>query len=101
MLRLAVVRAGFPEPAVNTPLVDALGRVIAHGDLVGTPQRLVLEYDGRHHAEDPRQFAIDIRRLDDIAEAGYLVIRVDRRLFEQRTELFRRIAAGLASRGGV
>jgi very-short-patch-repair endonuclease len=54
--------------------------VIAHGDLVWQKYRVVLEYDGRHHAEDPTQFAIDIRRLDDLAEARYRVIRVDKAL---------------------
>lgn len=45
MLRLAVTRAGFPEPAVNAPLRDAAGRVIAHGDLVWSEFRVVLEYE--------------------------------------------------------
>jgi hypothetical protein len=99
LLRLAVVRAGFPEPQVNAPIRNARGTIVAHGDLVWSDFRVVLEYEGRQHAEDPRQFAIDIRRLDDIAALEYRVIRVDRELFAARSELFKRITRGLM-RGG-
>jgi hypothetical protein len=99
MLRLAVIRAGFPEPEVNAPLRDETGRVIAHGDLVWPEFRVVLEYEGRQHAEDPEQVAIDIRRLDRIAEASYRVIRVDRQLMAARAQLVRTISTALVARG--
>jgi len=99
LLRLAVTRAGFPEPAVNALLRDQMGRVIAHGDLVWPEFRVVLEYEGRHHAEDGRQFAIDIRRLDRIAEAHYRVIRVDRMLMAAHADLVRTIARALTAAG--
>lgn len=99
MLRLAVMRAGFPEPEVNAPLRDKAGSIIAHGDLVWSEFRVVLEYEGRQHAEDPAQFAIDIRRLDRIAEAAYRVIRVDRQLMSARVQLFRTIATALVAGG--
>lgn len=99
MLRLAVTRAGFPEPSVNAPLRDGAGRVIAHGDLVWPEFRVVLEYEGRQHAEDPEQFAIDIRRLDRIAEASYRVIRVDRQLMAARAQLVRTISTALVAGG--
>jgi len=99
ILRLAVTRAGFPEPEINAELRDHAGRVIAHGDMVWPQFRVVLEYDGRQHAEDPAQFAIDIRRLDRIAEADYRLIRVDRELLAARTELFRTITRALSARG--
>lgn len=97
LLRLLVVRAGLPEPIVNAELTRG-GRVIAHGDLVWPAERVVLEYDGRHHAESREQFAIDIRRLDDIAAAGYRVIRVDRRMMASRAALIGRIREALAAR---
>ena len=84
---------------VNAPIRDRHGRVVAHGDLVWPEFRVMLEYEGRQHAEDPRQFAIDIRRLDDIAALDYRVIRVDRELFAARDELFQRISSGLVRRG--
>ena len=98
-LRLTVIRAGFPEPEVNASLRDRRGAVIAHGDLVWPEYRVVLEYEGRQHAEDPGQFAIDIRRLDDLAEADYRVIRVDRELLAATALLSRKIATALGERG--
>jgi hypothetical protein len=98
-LRLAVVRAGFPEPEVNAVLRDSTGQVIGHGDLVWPEYKVVLEYEGRQHAEDPTQFAIDIRRLDRIAEADYRVIRVDRELLAARADLNMTIATALVARG--
>jgi len=73
--------------------------MVAHGDLVWPEFRVVLEYEGRQHAEDSRQFAIDIRRLDDIAALEYRVIRVDRQLFAARSDLLQRISGALV-RGG-
>lgn len=98
-LRLVVVRAGFPEPEVNPPLVDRHGVVIAHGDLAWPRHRVVLEYEGRQHAEDADQFAIDIRRLDDLAAEDYRVIRVDRRLLRDETVLLAKIADALRKGG--
>lgn len=98
-LRLLVTRAGFPEPDVNAALRSSSGRVIAHGDLVWPHFRVVLEYEGRQHAEDAAQFAIDIRRLNEIAGAGYRVIRVDRQLMSERARLVRTIRTALLAAG--
>jgi hypothetical protein len=98
-LRLIVVRFGFPEPVVNDPLFNSHGTVIAHGDLVWPEYRTVLEYDGRQHAEDRVQFAIDVRRLNIIAQAKYHVIRVDAELFADRTQLFGLIDSALRTAG--
>lgn len=98
-LRLVVVRAGLPEPEVNPPLVDANGVVLAHGDLAWIHHRVVLEYEGRQHAEDPVQFAIDIARLNRIAAAGFHVIRVDKVLLADERTLIALIRDALRSRG--
>lgn len=79
MLRLALVRRGVPEPEVNAPIVHE-GRVIAHGDLVWPDQRLVVEYEGRQHWEDPAQFRIDIGRINRIVTADWRHLRVDKHL---------------------
>lgn len=98
-LRLLVVRAGFPEPEVNPPLVDRRGVVIAHGDLAWRDYRVVLEYEGRQHAESPEQFAIDIRRLDDLAAEDYRVIRVDSALLARTNVLLDKVSVALSERG--
>lgn len=99
ILRLLVVRAGLPEPEVNAALLDLRGKTIAHGDLAWPQFRVVLEYDGRQHAEDPGQFAIDIRRLDDLAESHYRVIRVDKSLLANSSTLLAKVRRALHEGG--
>ncbi len=98
-LRLLVVRLGFPEPEVNGRIRDARGRLIAHGDLVFRSAMTVLEYDGGQHRTDARQFAIDIRRLDDLMAAGWRVIRVDAAMLRDPDGLERKLREAL-TRGG-
>jgi very-short-patch-repair endonuclease len=99
MLRLVVVRAGFPEPEVNGRILNEYGAEIAHGDLVFRRFRLILEYDGGHHRDDDRQFDIDIDRLDALMEDEWRVIRVNKNLMARRATLLGKIRRGLA-RGG-
>lgn len=94
-LRLLIVRADLPEPEVNGVIRNRFGAAIAHGDLVFRTHRLLVEYDGRGHLEE-RQFAIDIRRLNEIGEERWRVIRVDKTLFSQRPEITRLIGTALA-----
>lgn len=76
VLRLAIVRAGLPEPQINFRLHGRDGRVVASGDLVFPHARLVVEYDGDHHRTDARQYRIDIDRIHAIQSLGWHVIRV-------------------------
>ena len=74
-LRLDLVDAGLPEPVVNPVIHDAAGEQIAIGDLAYPEWRVLVEYDGEHHREDRAQYARDVERLDDLARAGWRVIR--------------------------
>jgi hypothetical protein len=96
-LRLMVVRAGFPEPEVNGEIINRHGARIARGDLVYRQQRVILEYDGRHHAE-AGQFSVDIARLDELMEEEWRVIRVDKALMDRRAELLRKLETALTRR---
>ena len=77
-LRLDLVEFGLPEPVVNLPILDASGDLIAIGDLAYPRFRVLVEYDGDHHREEPAQYARDVDRLDDLAHAGWRVIRFNR-----------------------
>lgn len=99
MLRLLVVRAGYPEPEVNGVIVNSLGAPIAHGDLVYRKYRAVLEYDGGHHRHDERQFNIDVDRLDELMEEEWRVIRVNKSLMHRRATLLGKLETALR-RGG-
>ena len=99
LLRLVVVRAGFPEPEVNGAIVNSFGATVAHGDLVFRDCRTILEYDGGHHRADERQFNIDIDRLDQLMEEEWRVIRVNKNLMARRATLLGKIETALM-RGG-
>lgn len=99
MLRLIVVRAGFPEPEVNGAILNSFGAEIARGDLVFRAYRAILEYEGQQHAENADQFAIDIARLDELMDEEWRVIRVDKALIRRRAALLAKIRRAL-ERGG-
>jgi hypothetical protein len=99
LLRLTVVRAGFPEPEINPEIRNGSGVVIAHGDMVFREFRTIVEYDGGQHRTDERQFEIDIERLDRLMEEGWRVIRVGKSLMRQRANLFRKISLALEAGG--
>lgn len=76
-LRLLVLRApaGYPEPEPNGP-IDLSTGVRTHGDLVFRAFKVILEYDGGQHRLRERQFLRDVDRLNDLAQDGWIVIRV-------------------------
>lgn len=99
LLRLVLVRAGFPEPEVNGVIRNSYGLPIAHGDLVYRRYRTVVEYDGGHHRDNERQFNIDIDRLDQLMEERWRVIRVNKDLMYRRATLLGKVDTALRSAG--
>lgn len=100
-IRLAIVRAGLPEPSINAALADSAGAFVAFGDLVYERAGIVIEYDGEHHRTDPAQYAADVDRLWRIEQLGWRVIRLNRtHLHGGAAEAVRRVRAALASRAG-
>lgn len=95
-LRLVVVRGGLPEPEPNGVIALRGGRS-THGDLVFRAFKVLLEYDGQHHREDAGQWARDVVRLNDLAEAGWLVIRITKET--PRAEILARTERALRDRG--
>ncbi|KAA1379655.1 hypothetical protein ESP62_000030 [Aeromicrobium fastidiosum] len=69
--RAVVVFAGLPRPEVNVDVRDAAGTLVGIGDLVYRLWRLVVEYEGRQHALDIRQFARDIDRYAGFRRIGW------------------------------
>jgi hypothetical protein len=99
MLRLLIVRAGFPEPEVNGAITNSFGATIAHGDLVYRGYRTILEYDGGDHRSDERQFNIDIDRLDQLMEEDWRVIRVNKNLMYRRATPVGKVTTALQKGG--
>ena len=73
--RLMFVRAGFPEPAVNLPVLAGGGDWLLEGDLVWEEQRVIGEYQGRHHASI-RQRSHDASRMALAVDEGWTVIEI-------------------------
>jgi hypothetical protein len=68
-LRLALVLGGLPNPEVNRAIYTRNGEWLAEPDLHYERARLMLEYNGRHHADVDRMRADITRELDvDINE---------------------------------
>ncbi len=73
--RVVLVLGGCPVPEVNAAIHDADGGWLAEGDLVWRQARLILEYDGRVHLTE-RQRRADLRRRNQLTEAGWTVLYV-------------------------
>ncbi len=65
--------AGLPEPQVGRPVYDSDGGWLAKPDLSYPEHKIAIEYDGRHHLNDARQWRRDIRRRENLERAGWLV----------------------------
>ena len=75
LVRLMLALAGLPEPRCNLG-VGTAGALIGRGDLVYVEFGLVVEYDGRQHADSAVQWEHDLDRLDDFTASRWRHVRV-------------------------
>lgn len=100
-VRLLLVLAGLPEPEINPEVIDAHGARRRY-DLVYRASRTIVEYDGRQHAEDARQWRSDLQRREAVDEAGWRMIVVTARdLYVTPEETVHRLLRVLHKRGEV
>ncbi|MGQ0466514.1 MAG: hypothetical protein ACT4QG_14470 [Sporichthyaceae bacterium] len=98
-LRLLLTQAGFPPDLVNEPIADENGLWIAEPDL-GYWVRLALEYEGRHHQSDHRQWESDIDRDARYQASDWHLIKVtSTMLYHRPQQLVARVANVLRARG--
>jgi len=71
-LRLLLVLAGLPRPAVQVPIHDQQGRFLGRPDLYYATARLGLEYDGASHRGS---LANDVQRQNRLLAAGIRLLR--------------------------
>ena len=74
-LRLKIVDAGLPEPAVTQPVFDEQGRYVSTPDLQYKEYKIAMEYEGDHHRSDPVQWGKDIERDDRLRAMGWIVLK--------------------------
>lgn len=99
-LRLLLVLAGLPEPVVGRDVHDAGGRWIARPDLSYPELRIAIEYEGEHHRTDPRQWARDIARQEQLEALGWIVLRITAQdLYVRPGTTAKRVLAALRRRG--
>jgi hypothetical protein len=98
LLRVALTRAGIPEPLLNPEV--ALGRAQrAFPDLAWPEFMVCAEYDGGWH-DDRRRRRADLERQELLADAGWLVVRFRARdLFPEPLVAVARVLRRLTSRG--
>lgn len=96
-LRLLVIRAGYPRPHTQIPVLSADGWRRYYLDMGWLDVMIAVEYDGEQHRVDDSQYARDIRRSEDLRELDWLVIRVIKgdREFDIRARIARAWAARL------
>jgi len=97
-MRLAITRAGLPEPAVRYTVYDADGYFVGTPDLAYIEQKIAIEYEGRHHGLDENVFDDDIARRELFRRAGWLVIQFTRSHLKRPALVAARVAEALAER---
>ena len=78
LLRLAIVRAGLPEPELNVPIISEDGTRHHEPDLSYRKYRIGIEYEGEHHGEEG-QIVRDIDRSERYAALGWTEVRISKR----------------------
>lgn len=86
-LRMCVVSCGLPRPEVNASICDEHGERVAIVDLLFRAWRLVLEYEGRQHAEDVTQFQRDISRYAELRRLDIEYLQVTSAMYQQTRAL--------------
>jgi hypothetical protein len=73
-LRLLVIRAGYPRPCTQIPVLSPGGNRWYYLDMGWKDFMLALEYDGDHHRTNRQLFAYQIERAEDLHELGWTVV---------------------------
>jgi hypothetical protein len=99
MVRLALVRAGLPEPELNHVLWGVHGAAVLWPDAAYVQWRISIQYDGAGHG-GAEQYRRDIRRESLTREHGWLEVRVSKDdLVGEHPAVVRKVRAALESRG--
>ncbi|MGH3638674.1 MAG: hypothetical protein ACRDUX_06565 [Mycobacterium sp.] len=87
-LRLLLIRAGYPRPQTQIPLLGPDGFPIYRLDMGWEDELIAVEYDGDDHREKPR-WRKDIIRSEYVAHLRWKHIRVT--AGERETDVLRRV----------
>lgn len=96
--RMLLVFAGLPTPEVNVDLVVG-GRWLGCVDLLYRLWMLVLEYEGRQHAESREQFAKDITRYAGFRDESVAYLQITNEMLSRPRDMVGRVHGMLVERG--
>jgi hypothetical protein len=90
MVRMRLEFAGLPRPEANVRL-EIEGELLGVVDLLLRCVMLVLEYEGRQHAESIGQFNRDITRYAAFRRHGIEYLQITNEMLERPTVMVRRV----------
>lgn len=96
--RVLLEFAGLPKPEVNYDIIED-GVFVACGDLVYPAWKLVVEYEGRQHAEDLGQFNTDIGRYKRLRRRHWEYEQVTQETLRRPRGMVRAVHQRLVERG--
>lgn len=82
--RLLLVGAGLPRPQTQIVVRDAAGCFVARLDMGWEEWKVAVEFDGTQHWTDPAQRTRDIDRYAELADLGWVIVRVNSELLRYR-----------------
>ena len=99
-LRMLIVLAGLPEPQVNRIVCDGSGSWNKRFDLCYPDLLLVIEYDGRQHADNDKQWDHDIDRREELDVEGWrLIVIRSKGIYAEPHRTLQRIADAMRAQG--
>ena len=76
LARLAIIRAGLPEPELDVEILGEEGALVGIADLAYRLFRVMVEYEGDQHRVDARQWNRDIDKYAACDSLGWIVVRI-------------------------
>ncbi|WP_442543974.1 hypothetical protein ACSBOX_19685 [Arthrobacter sp. KN11-1C] len=99
LLRLAIVRAGLPEPALNVPVDAKDGGRFLQPDLSYKTYRIGIEYEGEGHGSEA-QVVRDISRSERYEALGWTEVRISKRhMFDDAKAAVAKVRSALVQAG--
>ncbi len=74
--RLVLVDAGLPKPQTQIRVFNEYGDFVGRVDMGWREWLVAVEYDGAQHWIDPKQRSRDIDRQAELADCGWIIVRV-------------------------
>ena len=97
---MLLVLAGLPEPKVDLREMNDDGTWRRRYDLCYPEFKLIVEYDGRQHAESPAQWERDLERREELDDDEYRILVVTARgIFVEPERTIERVRRALVARG--